>query len=232
MPHKNPQYRFGNYAQGELPQVLTFELEQPKSNFIKRHKKAIIAVSATVLAAAILGAVAFVAWPAVAAAVLGVGAYGLTLGALAGANLIAQVGLVAAVFAVGGFIAGGGLVAAGSKVINWIENAWNALYKSSVDINAKPTVEQPQSYMTIQESLEKIANTPNKNAPLLPLSLSTPSTIDSGQQKEEKNLRVELHNINQTLAHDNPSEQQCKILENKAEVLEKEILSQGSTPSF
>lgn len=118
-----------------------------------------------VLAAAVLGVVAFFAWPAVASAILGFGAYGLTLGAIAGANLIAQVGLVAAVFAVSGFIASGGLLTVGSKAINSIRKAWNSLYELPVQTQAT-FIPQPDPIMSIAKPWPLNGGISKNNAPL------------------------------------------------------------------
>ncbi|KTD53579.1 transmembrane protein [Legionella santicrucis] len=215
------------------PQELVFEIPKAKESFFKKHKKAIIAVSATVLAAAIVGAVAFFAWPAVASVILGFGIYGLTLGALAGANLIAQVGLVAAVFAVGGFIAGGGLVTTGSKVINSISKAWNALYESPIDTQPNSISQLdpvPQSLKSIAETLSQIKGN-IKNPPSL--NSVVPST-DSGaflaqlQQKKEK-LKKWIE-INKQLINVNPLSNEYKQLEAQANELEKDILSDRRAP--
>lgn len=211
------------------PQELILEIPKPKESFIKKHKRAIMAISAAVLATAVLGVVAFFAWPAVASAVLGFGVYGLTLGALAGANLIAQVGLVAAVFAVGGFIAGGGLFTAGSNIINSIIKAWEPIYKSPGNPQANPI---PQPDLSSQ-SLKSIAETLSQHKGDIknpsPLSSVAPAT-DSGdflaqvQQKKEKIKR--WSEMNKQLINDHSlSDNEYKELEVQANKLGEDILS-------
>ncbi|VEB39609.1 transmembrane protein [Legionella sainthelensi] len=185
------------------PQELILEVPKSKEPFINKHKKAIIAVSTMVLAAAVLGVVAFFAWPAVASAILGFGAYGLTLGAIAGANLIAQVGLVAAVFAVSGFIASGGLLTVGSKAINSIRKAWNSLYESPVQTQAT-FIPQPDPIMSIAKPWPLNGGISKNNAPLssvtpaiAPVATKTSSVtfLSQMQQKKEKFKRlVEINN--------------------------------------
>lgn len=212
------------------PQELLLEVPKSKEFFIKKHKKAIIAVSATVLAAAVLGVVAFFAWPAVASAILGVGIYGLTLGALAGANLIAQVGLVAAVFAVGGFIASGGLLTTGSMVINGIRKAWNTFYESPVETQAN-FIPQSDPTMNIAKELSQNGGGIKKPSPLSlvvpPTAPVVPST-DSGifltqmQQKKEKLKRlVEINN--QLINDDTLSDNEYAQLNDEFKNLEKDI---------
>lgn len=228
-------------SSGELIQEVPFQkliLEVPEKSFIKRHKKEIIVVGAIVLAAAVLGAVAFFAWPAVAATLLGFGAYGLTLGALAGANLIAQVGLVSAVFAVGGFIAGGGLVASGSKLINGITKAWHGLYESLFDKKTSPNPESvsalepapaPKPLMSIAETLEMLS----KNNALQPLSPVAPAPVSNAflvQQERAKNIQ-ELSKITQKLTNNKYlSDEESTKLEHRAQELEKTLLSGRAQP--
>ncbi|KTD11069.1 transmembrane protein [Legionella gratiana] len=173
------------------PQVLTFVIKKSKESFIKKHKTAIIALGATVLAAGMLGAVAFFAWPAVAAAILSFGAYGLTLGALAGANLIAQVGVVAAVSAVGGFIASSSLAAVGPKLINGIKKAWNALYESPVEIQIKPTLQAdpaPQSLKPLKTFAETVRMLNDIKAPAPSLVAPPKGSCDFLRAMEEKKM--------------------------------------------
>ncbi|KTD57101.1 transmembrane protein [Legionella sainthelensi] len=212
------------------PQELILEVPKSKKLFINKHKKAIIAVSAMVLAAAVLGVVAFFAWPAVASAILGFGAYGLTLGAIAGANLIAQVGLVAAVFAVGGFIASGGLLTAGSKVINRISKAWDALYESPVKAHANFEPQPDPIANKVKKSYDNAGRIEKPSPLILPPYPPTPVAPSAGsvafltqmQQKKENFKRlVEINN--QFINDDSLSDDEYTGLENESDNLGTDI---------
>ncbi|QEY53135.1 hypothetical protein [Legionella longbeachae] len=211
------------------PQELILEAKS-KESFLRKHKKAIIAVSASVLAAAVLGVAAFFAWPAVASAILGFGVFGLTLGALAGANLVAQVGLVAAVFAVGGFIASGGLFTAGSKAINSIRKAWNSLYASPVGTQAI-FITQPDPIMSIAKPLPLNGGISKNNAPLssvtpaiAPVATQTSSVTFFTQMQQKKDKCMRLVEINNQLLNGALSKIEKRQLKTEIAILEKDIL--------